>query len=544
MASFPFQQVFPALSAAPRIAMAALALCILYAILVAIYRVTLHPLAKYPGPLLAKLTNWRTVLLCYGGDRHLHHLKEHETYGSVVRIGPSTLSFNTSTALHAIYGRRGTPVRKADWYLSLDAAAGAFSIMSEIDDEKHAFRRRNMSQAFSEHAVRSAEVYIREIVRRLVRGLDRVMEGEGNGEKGKGGWSKRTSMSDWATWYGFDVVGELAFGTSFGCLESEEHHYVPRLLVGTSQWIYYVGYLPFARFIRPILGTSAMLYLGPSAKENLAFTRLANARLASRLTLEQSTDANEKDARKDTFHYLVRARDPETGAGLTLEQLQADSGLLIAAGGDGIGIVVASTIFYLLRNGSAMTKLAAEVRGAFETKDQISMPKLGELKYLAACVDEAMRMSAPLPSHLPRTVVAPGLVIDGHRIPPGTTVGVPAYAIHHNEAYFPDSFSFQPERWIVDEATGVTAASVAAARKAFFSFSAGARSCIGKNVGYLASKLALANLLWRFDMRAAGEPTGGGRKGVWGREREGEFQMTDYIVGFRNGPMVELRRRA
>ena len=49
------------------------------------YRLTLHPLAKYPGPVLAKLTEWRTVYQTTTGDRHLDLLKEHEKYGTWCR---------------------------------------------------------------------------------------------------------------------------------------------------------------------------------------------------------------------------------------------------------------------------------------------------------------------------------------------------------------------------------------------------------------------------------------------------------------------------
>lgn len=39
-------------------------------------------------------------------------------------------------------------------------------------------------------------------------------------------------------------------------------------------------------------------------------------------------------------------------------------------------------------------------------------------------------------------------IIDGHVIPPGTMVVVNTYCIMHNEAYFPDPFAFQQERWL------------------------------------------------------------------------------------------------
>ena len=63
-------------------------------------------------------------------------------------------------------------------------------------------------------------------------------------------------------------------------------------------------------------------------------------------------------------------------------------------------------------------------------------------------------------AHIPREVVGEGITIDGTFYPAGTVVGVTVYALHHNEDYFPDPYVFKPERWIVNEKTGVTQESV------------------------------------------------------------------------------------
>jgi hypothetical protein len=48
---------------------------------VIIYRLKFHPLAKYPGPLLAKITSLSAVYHVYKGDRHIHIHRAHEKYG-------------------------------------------------------------------------------------------------------------------------------------------------------------------------------------------------------------------------------------------------------------------------------------------------------------------------------------------------------------------------------------------------------------------------------------------------------------------------------
>ena len=46
-----------------------------------IYRLTFHPLAKYPGPLLSKLSGWPTFWEARSGNRHMETWKQHEIYG-------------------------------------------------------------------------------------------------------------------------------------------------------------------------------------------------------------------------------------------------------------------------------------------------------------------------------------------------------------------------------------------------------------------------------------------------------------------------------
>lgn len=60
-------------------------LIILYTIL---YRLSpFHPLAKYPGPLLARVSKFYTMYYSIIGETHRKIRSLHEQYGEVVRIG-------------------------------------------------------------------------------------------------------------------------------------------------------------------------------------------------------------------------------------------------------------------------------------------------------------------------------------------------------------------------------------------------------------------------------------------------------------------------
>jgi hypothetical protein len=46
-----------------------------------------HPLAKYPGPVIAKTSKWWAAYMSGRGDIHRYYKCLHDHYGDVVRIG-------------------------------------------------------------------------------------------------------------------------------------------------------------------------------------------------------------------------------------------------------------------------------------------------------------------------------------------------------------------------------------------------------------------------------------------------------------------------
>ena len=63
-----------------------------------------HGLQKYPGPVLASLTNWWRFWDVLGRRPDITHVKLHRQHGDIVRLGPNVLSFADPKALKTIYG--------------------------------------------------------------------------------------------------------------------------------------------------------------------------------------------------------------------------------------------------------------------------------------------------------------------------------------------------------------------------------------------------------------------------------------------------------
>lgn len=63
-----------------------------------------HGLQKYPGPILASLTDWWRFFDVLGRRPDITQNKLHRKYGDIVRLGPNVLSFASPSALKSIYG--------------------------------------------------------------------------------------------------------------------------------------------------------------------------------------------------------------------------------------------------------------------------------------------------------------------------------------------------------------------------------------------------------------------------------------------------------
>lgn len=298
-----------------------------------------------------------------------------------------------------------------------------------------------------------------------------------------------------------------------------------------------VAYLPIRHLLYPILTNQycAQVVFGKTAASRVAYRNEVKAVVQQRLGTAQTYNT-----REDFFHHLMKASDKETGARLTPEELVSEATALIAAGNDTVSTCIASIFFYLLLNPRILTKLVVEITSTFTDVEEIRFQRLQELPYLRAIIDESLRLSPPIPGLLARRVLPGGALIDGIYCPTGTVVGVLAYVLHHHESYFPCASSFIPERWISgshdDINVKTSPRSMELAKSAFCAFSLGPRGCIGKNMAYMEIGIAIARLLFLYDIR---RPLSTSEK----EESFGEYKLWDYFISNRQGPIMQFKGR-
>lgn len=218
-------------------------------------------------------------------------------------------------------------------------------------------------------------------------------------------------------------------------------------------------------------------------------------------------------------------------------------------------MALVASYFFLANYPKVLAELTSEVRRSFTDiediqNDSFTNPK-GQRAYrlIRACLDEAMRISPPVPTTLPRRVLKGGITVAGHHFPEGVDIATPSFTLHMNEKYFPDPFTYKPSRFLADRAESPEAYQLA--QSAFAPFSYGPRSCVGRPFAYLELTLALARTVWLYDFEYIGggretrldntkfvEELGGGKHPVM-------YSIDDHHTGFgtREGPNIRFTRR-
>ncbi|KAH6651497.1 cytochrome P450 3A31 [Truncatella angustata] len=513
-----------------------IALAASYLLARAIYLAFFHPLARYPGPLLAKFTNAYAAYHGWKGDIHLDMWRAHQRYGDYVRYGPNQLMFNTAEGLRDIYSiSASSKFMKAQAYAPMvHRAPNTLTIRGGKD---HARRRRIMAQGVSERAQRGYE-------HRIATHIDKLcsIAFQTDDTVGSRSWSVPMDMSKWCNYLSFDIMADVVFGAKYDLLSNERFRYVvesidksnvrmsaliqfPKLAaLKIDKYVFRDAIVARNRFVKFVLRV---------VKDRLEKSKTTSIDIYS----STSSDA-------DVFANLAAAKDPETGEGFRPDEIAAESTTLIVAGSDTSSTAFCSVLFYLADNKDAYAKASEEVRTKFSCREEVCLgATLASCSYVRACIDEALRMSPPVGSALWREAMPGGATVDSHAIPSGIDVGVPIYSVHHDSKYYLKPFEYKPERWLVDDGTG----SIERARSVYNPFSVGARGCLGKGLANTEMMLTIATILFVGDFKFAdGEEgaIGRGQSGaVHGRHRSNEFQLYDHVTCQKQGPFLQFSPR-
>ena len=147
------------------------------------------------------------------GQYHLSVDAAHKKYGDVVRVGPNELSYASVSSWKAIYGHamaEKSTLIKSDFYNVVAAGFRSPCIATVRDPKRHGLMRKNLSNAFSARALSEQEDVAGGVIDRFVEKIGYLGGRETEG----------LNITKWYVMVAFDILGEMAFGESFGCIEA------------------------------------------------------------------------------------------------------------------------------------------------------------------------------------------------------------------------------------------------------------------------------------------------------------------------------------
>ncbi|KAK4447093.1 putative sterigmatocystin biosynthesis P450 monooxygenase stcF [Podospora aff. communis PSN243] len=457
---------------------AMLALCaVLTPVAWFIYNIYFHPLAGFPGPLLYRGTNLGKISQQMRGNITNKVYELHKIYGPVVRIAPWELSYSSAQAWKDIY--TGSPNQKSGAKEPMPSNViygadeveyfGAYSVMFQSSAVEHNRHRRILSPAFSDKSLREQEPTITKHVAML---MQRFRENAG----------VPIDLVDWFNYMAFDIIGDLTFGEPFGCLEESKMHPWIHFIFANLKGMMYGQIISTMGSLGTILKALIPAHLKAQVHQHASFSRIRlNARLSRSPT------------RPDFMTHIT----PHVGRanGLTPNEVLANAQILIMAGSETSATLLCGTAFFLMTNPEPYRKLKEEIRSAFASEAEITFTSISKLKYTLAVLHESMRMHPPVPAGIHRFTPPGGAFIDGKFVAGGTDVVVHQWSAYRSECNFRDADRFIPERWL-----GEDERYAGDNREVFNPFSIGPRACIGRGLAYMEMRLALARLVWGFDM--------------------------------------------
>ena len=318
----------------------------------------------------------------------------HAQYGQAVRIGPDDISYISAEGWRDIYAhRQGHQEFPKDPSGQIRQVNGIPSIVG-ASRENHSRYRRLLSHAFSEKGLREQEPLIRKYVDLLI---ERLHQYSAEGAQ---------DMVTWYSWTTFDLIGDLAFGESFYCLENVYKHPWIAFLFGNIKLIPIIGL--FRRYgLLGLVEAMAPKKLLEARQENYEY---AKDKVLTRMKLG-----------KDRGDFLDKVLKYEYPKGMSAEELVSTGSSLVAAGSETTATLLAGATYLLLQHPEVMAKLVAEIRSTFAHDVDITIARVSQLKYLLAVLEESMRVYPPLPSGLNRLVPDGGEIVCGKWIPGGVS---------------------------------------------------------------------------------------------------------------------------
>ncbi|KAI3333842.1 cytochrome P450 [Ustulina deusta] len=487
---------------------------ILYSISLLIYRLYLHPLAKFPGPKLAAATGWYETYhdLKNPGGQFMYRLhKLHKTYGPIVRLSPDEVHISDTAWVDTLLVSSAQGIR--DKYAPAAAQAGTpKGVFGTSLHNTHRRRRAALSPLFSKSCAAGAEGLIYDKIDLLLKQLDLQIARDGYAEM-------RTAFVGFTT----DVVYEYCLGQSFGLLEDEVKgkewsnsiRALAKSIPYTRQfnWIIPLSQkipISLMRIVSPDLARVAAMHHDMEAQ---ALQAIREHEQDQKSGLDLSFHRNPKD-RFAVFRTLLQHNSLPPHE-KRFDRISHEAVTLLAAGGETTASTLMMAVYFILTDkNNVLSRLREEVDSLMSTG--VSRPSVADLErlpWLTAIIKETLRIST-ITARLTRVAPEEALQFNDWVMPAGTAISMTLREISFDPEIFPSPMAFQPERWLPSNPN------LDRCNRYLVAFGRGSRMCLGINLAHAELYIAIATIFRRREFELHDTV----------RERDVDFSR-DFFVG-------------
>ncbi|KAF3935075.1 hypothetical protein ABW20_dc0109538 [Dactylellina cionopaga] len=445
-------------------------------------------LRRIPGPFLAGLSNLWRVYYVKRGDAQDTYVKLHAEYGNVVRIGPNCVSVSGLDAIQAVYNIQDK-FPKSEFYTPQQFFVGGKpyeNMFNTTNEDFHQLLRKPVAKAYAMTTIVEYEPFVDDTTSLFLQKMEEMS-------------GQTIDFAVWLQYYAFDLIGEITFSKKFGFLERGEDvdgiihtlHSLSRIqILGQIPWVDKVFRKRYHKYKSKPSTSSVVQFTMAQMQQRLKSVRYDDKEFLS------------EQGRRDFLSRFLAARQTYPDVVDDFRVL-AYTNTNIVAGSDSTAITLRAIFYHLLRNPLTMDRLVQELDIAAETgkiksSPMVTWPESQNLPYLDAVVKEALRIHAALGLPLERVNSKP-IALYGYEFPAGTTLGVNAWVMHRDKAVFGDDADiWRPERWIQASETQKKIMN-----RGLFTFGAGTRQCIGRNISLLEIYKVVPTLLLKFSFQLA-----------------------------------------
>ncbi|XP_067296556.1 cytochrome P450 3A30-like [Pseudorasbora parva] len=298
--------------------------------------------------------------------------------------------------------------------------------------------------------------------------------------------------------YSMDVVTSTAFSVDIDSLNNPKDPFVTNIKKMLKFDFLNPVFLICAifPFVAPLMEKMDFAFFPTSVTDFFyaALQKIKSERVAS----------DHKKKRVDFLQLMVDSQtagktlpgEEHTEKGLSDHEILSQAMIFIFAGYETSSSTLAFFFYNLATNPEAMEKLQEEIDETFPNKAPVDYEAVMNMDYLDAALNESLRLF-PVAARLER-VCKKTVDINGLIIPKDMVVMIPTYALHRDPDYWSEPESFKPERFTKGNKETIDP-------YMYMPFGLGPRNCIGMRFAQVTMKLAIVEILQRFDVSVCEE---------------------------------------